>query len=65
MNIILDAMGGDHAPEEIVHGAADAAKAMDINITLVGNKDIVEPLCEKYGFPKDKLEIVQSADSIR
>ncbi len=63
MNIIIDAMGGDHAPEEIVHGAADAAKAMDIKITLVGDSARVEPLCEKYGFPKDKLEIVH-ADTV-
>ncbi len=60
MNIIIDAMGGDHAPEEIVHGAADAAKAMDIKITLVGDAAKIEPLCEKYGFPKNKLEVVHT-----
>lgn len=53
-------MGGDHAPEEIIHGAADAAKAMDISITLVGDAARVEPLCEKYGFPKEKLEVIHT-----
>lgn len=60
MNIILDAMGGDHAPEEIVHGAADAAKVMDIKITLVGDEAKIRPLCEKYEFPEDKLEVVHT-----
>ena len=26
MNIMIDGMGGDHAPEEIVKGAVQAAK---------------------------------------
>ena len=60
MRIIIDAMGGDKAPEEIVHGAADAAKAFDVSITLVGNESVVRPLCEKYGFPEDKLEVVHT-----
>lgn len=60
MNIILDAMGGDNAPEEIVHGAADAAKETDAFITLVGDQTKIEPLCEKYGFPKDRYEIVHT-----
>lgn len=60
MKIIIDAMGGDNAPEEIVHGAADAAKAFDVQITLVGDEARVRPLCEKYGFPEDKLEIVHT-----
>lgn len=60
MNIIIDAMGGDNAPEEIVHGAADAAKAFDVQITLVGNESVVRPLCEKYGFPENRLEIIHT-----
>ena len=36
MKIIIDAMGGDHAPGEIVQGALDAAKEFNVEITLVG-----------------------------
>jgi len=60
MNIILDAMGGDNAPEEIVHGAADAAREMDVYITLVGDETKIKPLCEKWDFPCDKYEIVHT-----
>lgn len=37
MNIALDAMGGDHAPEQIVLGAVEAAKLIRGTITLVGD----------------------------
>ena len=36
MKIILDAMGGDFAPEAPVLGAVDAAKEYGAQITLVG-----------------------------
>lgn len=60
MRIIIDAMGGDKAPEEIVHGAADAARAFDVQITLVGNESVIAPLLEKYSFPAEKLEVVHT-----
>ena len=36
MKIILDAMGGDHAPEAPVLGAIDAARDFGLEVTLVG-----------------------------
>lgn len=36
MRVIIDAMGGDHAPDQIVLGALEAAKEFDVQITLVG-----------------------------
>ena len=36
MRIIIDAMGGDNAPGEIVKGAVAAAKEFGVEITLVG-----------------------------
>ena len=36
MKIILDAMGGDNAPEAPVLGAVEAAKTYGIEIVLVG-----------------------------
>ena len=38
MKIIIDAMGGDNAPEEIVKGAAGAAKEFGVDIVLVGRE---------------------------
>lgn len=39
MKIALDAMGGDHSPREIVHGAVQAATLMPHSILLVGQPE--------------------------
>ncbi|MDR1736359.1 MAG: phosphate acyltransferase PlsX [Oscillospiraceae bacterium] len=45
MKIIVDAMGGDNAPGEIVRGALDAAREFNVQITLVGRgEDILGAL---------------------
>lgn len=36
MRVILDGMGGDHAPEEIVKGAVEATELIDDEICIVG-----------------------------
>jgi glycerol-3-phosphate acyltransferase PlsX len=42
--IAVDAMGGDRAPEEIVHGALLAAASSEIDVLLVGNRQRLRPL---------------------
>lgn len=39
MRIAVDAMGGDHAPMEIVRGARDAAQELGLSIILVGDQE--------------------------
>ena len=41
MKIIVDAMGGDNAPQEIVKGALRAKKELGVDITLVGQKEAI------------------------
>src|SRR4030042_338750 len=38
MKIAVDAMGGDHAPREIVRGAVESARANDLPLILVGRE---------------------------
>lgn len=55
MTIILDAMGGDNAPDEAIKGAVKAVKEIESEILLVGNEKILlERIKELYG--KDKIE---------
>ena len=54
MRIAVDAMGGDHAPAEIVKGAAQAAVEYGIDIALVGIPASVQPLLESH----PRLQIV-------
>ena len=50
MKIILDAMGGDHAPEAPVMGAIRAAKDFGAQITLVGQGDRILDVMRKYNI---------------
>src|SRR4030042_1320346 len=38
MKSAVDAMGGDHAPREIVRGAVESARANDLSLILVGQE---------------------------
>lgn len=48
MKIVVDAMGGDHAPEAIVEGAVLAAREYSTNIILTGLKDRIQAELEKH-----------------
>ena len=50
MRIILDAMGGDLAPEAPVLGALEAAKAFGLEITLVGRGEAILEVLGKHGI---------------
>ena len=50
MKIILDAMGGDNAPEAAVLGAFDAAKQYGVQITLVGKGEEILSVMSKHGY---------------
>ncbi|MUV40001.1 Glycerol-3-phosphate 1-O-acyltransferase [Lentibacillus sp. JNUCC-1] len=45
MKLAIDAMGGDHAPEQIVLGALDAVSDHEqLHITLIGDETKIKPL---------------------
>src|SRR5467141_3014355 len=60
MRIAVDAMGGDHAPEQIVRGAAAAATEYGIDISLVGLPATVQPLLDNH----PRLRLVPSTQVI-
>jgi len=41
MKIAVDAMGGDNAPEVVVQGAIQAASELGIDVTLIGDKELL------------------------
>ena len=47
MNIVLDAMGGDNAPQASVEGALRFAKETDSNIILVGDEEKITGIIKK------------------
>jgi len=64
MNIALDVMGGDHAPEEIVAGAVLAAREYAITITLVGPPHVIERELQKHEIDGLDLPIVPATQVI-
>ena len=65
--IAIDAMGGDHAPHEIVKGALWAASEYDVAIELVGKEDEIQKVIDdvrRYGIrtanlnaPKGRIRV--------
>ena len=66
MKIILDAMGGDHAPQAPVMGAVEAVKKYGCQITLVGRGEEILGVLRENGIadlPKG-LEIANADDVV-
>jgi phosphate acyltransferase len=61
--IAVDAMGGDHAPAEIVAGAVAAARELDTKIALTGRPGLLRPLLAKLG-PGSNVYIEAAEESI-
>ena len=66
MKIILDAMGGDHAPEAPVMGALQAAKDFGAQIILVGRGEEILGVMKKNGIETlpDGVEIANADDVV-
>ncbi len=64
MQIAVDAMGGDFAPDEIVAGACRAAREMAATLMLVGSPDAIESCMGEHGPQADNIRIVAATDVI-
>ncbi|NLX70896.1 MAG: phosphate acyltransferase PlsX [Clostridiales bacterium] len=64
MNIIVDAMGGDKAPGEIIQGCIDAVLEYDITLTLIGQEEVIREELKKRNAPEDKFTIVHASEVI-
>jgi glycerol-3-phosphate acyltransferase PlsX len=63
VRVAVDAMGGDHAPEEVVRGALDwAATHPEVELLLVGDEPRLRPFID--GELPAHVSIVQAAESI-
>ena len=66
MKIIIDAMGGDNAPEQIVLGAFQAAKEFGVEIVLVGRGEDILDSMKAHGYDTlpDGVEIANAEDIV-
>jgi len=62
VRIALDAMGGDHAPHEIVQGAILAAREYSVEVILVGQEEVVRK--ELADSVPNNIEIVDAREVV-
>ncbi|HIP38742.1 MAG TPA: phosphate acyltransferase PlsX [Desulfocapsa sulfexigens] len=67
MRIALDAMGGDHGPDEQIAGAIQALEETDLQLTLVGDESAIRSCLDQVA-PSDsiasRLQIVHTSEIV-
>ncbi|MCX5668901.1 MAG: phosphate acyltransferase PlsX [Candidatus Omnitrophica bacterium] len=64
MKIVVDAMGGDHAPEVVVKGSLAAVKEYDLDIILVGDQSKIEALLKKAKYTGNRITVQHTTEAI-
>ena len=64
MRIVLDAMGGDHAPQATVAGAVWAARDFGVEVQLAGQPDVIEAQLRQNDVRGLSLPIIAASQVI-
>jgi phosphate acyltransferase len=64
LRVAVDAMGGDHAPGEIVAGAVQAAREFRVELLLVGPTDPIDRELRALGGPAVPVRVVEAPEVI-
>lgn len=65
MRILIDAFGGDNAPDEVIAGTIEAiAEKRDFTAVLVGKKAVIEEKLSAYKYDSQRIEILDAEDVI-
>ena len=63
MIILVDAMGGDNAPDAVIKGAVKAVNEVESEIMLIGDKEVINSRVKEL-FGKEKIEDLSPKFSI-
>lgn len=58
-------MGGDHAPQAVIEGAALAVRELDCTLILVGDREVIDPLLAKQSYPEEKIITKHTSEVVR
>ncbi len=58
MQIALDAMAGDHGPEELIAGALLAVEHTDLKVSLVGDEALLSGILDKLAAGSDSADLI-------
>ncbi|MDO5560100.1 MAG: phosphate acyltransferase PlsX [Oscillospiraceae bacterium] len=64
MNIIVDAFGGDNAPDAVIAASVMAVENLGVKITLVGNEKLIQESADKAKLSLAGIDIVNAPDVI-
>jgi len=64
MRILLDGMGGDHAPASVVEGAVLASQEIDHEIIIIGEEEQLNRELSKYKYNKKQITTIYSTEVI-
>jgi glycerol-3-phosphate acyltransferase PlsX len=65
LKILVDAMGGDNAPEAIVNGSIDAIRMQEgFDITLIGDGEQIDNILKERNFKSQRLEVIHAKEVI-
>jgi glycerol-3-phosphate acyltransferase PlsX len=64
IRIAIDAMGGDFAPREVVHGAVLAAREYGISVQLVGQPDVVQAELKRHETQGLNISIIPASEVV-
>ena len=65
VKVVVDAMGGDNAPVEIIKGAVGAINANEtVKVLLTGKQEVIEEELKQYEYNKDQVEIIDAREVI-
>ena len=65
IKVVLDAMGGDNSPSEIIKGAIKALeKSKDISLVLSGPEEVINSELSNYSYDKERLSGLDAREVI-
>ncbi len=65
VKIAVDAMGGDHAPGEIVKGVVDRVNEnSNMEVYLVGKEEVIKEELKKYSYNETKIQVINATETI-
>ena len=69
MKIIVDGMGGDNAPQEIVKGTIRAAKELavsepDVTVSIIGPEELMNNCLKQNGWYGSNIEVIDATEVI-
>lgn len=65
VRVVVDAMGGDNAPQAPIQGAVEAVNASkDVCVYLVGQQDVINKELANLAYPAEQIKVIHASEII-